>query len=441
MKYIYGLSKSGESIIKYLDKINEKYICWDDNQKIRNKLLKKNEKIILLKPTELNFNNIKEAFITPGISFKNKIFNILKKNKIKLFRDLNLYMRLSKNKKIIAITGTNGKSTTTKLISDILTKNSLKNFAGGNLGDPLLSFLNKNNKIDYHVIELSSFQLESISNFESFVSILLNISPDHLDRYKDINEYASQKEKIIKYNKGGINIISVDDVFSKKIYKKYKFNSIPISLKYLKNGISFIDDLIIDNYFFKDKRIKIKILSDSLYGSFNKQNILSAYIIIKILNLNDSVFFDVISKFNGLPHRLEKIYENKFLKVINNSKATNLDSSIKSISNYKNIYLILGGIAKEKNFKKIIEYKKNIIKIFLIGDSETLIFDQLNKKIKCEICNTLDIAVNKIFIDFNKSKKTKIILFSPACSSFDQFKNFEIRGNQFKKLVNEKINE
>ena len=195
MKYIYGISKSGKSIIDYLDQIDENYFCWDDNKKIRDKLKRLNNKIKLMEPKKLDYNLIDEAYISLGISLKNKKINILKENNVKLYRDLELYSRLTKDKKIIAITGTNGKSTTTKLISDLLNISSLNNFLGGNIGIPLLDFYRTKNIIHYHVIELSSFQLESFVSFNPYISILLNLSPDHLDRYENYDEYIAQKKK------------------------------------------------------------------------------------------------------------------------------------------------------------------------------------------------------------------------------------------------------
>ena len=441
MKYIYGLKKSGRSIINYLDSIDENYYCWDDNEEIRKKLRLLNKNINFEEPKNLNFSQFNEAFITPGICLKDKKFNILKKNNIKLYRDLELYSRLIRGEKIVAITGTNGKSTTTKLISNILTKNNFTNFLGGNIGVPLLDFNISKRKKKYHVIELSSFQLESADSFDPLISIILNISPDHLDRYKTYKEYAYQKEKIILSNKKGYNIVSIDHKKTHELYKKYKKKIIPISNKYLANGIYFKDNCIIDNYFKKKCKIKLEKVSSSLFGSFNIENILAAYVVVRILKINISIFTQTLKFFSGLPHRLEKIYTNKYLQVINNSKATNVDSSIKSICNYNNINLILGGRAKEKNFKNINLYKKRINKIYIVGESATLIFKQLNKNTKCEIFDNIEQALKKLLSDIKLKTEFQTILFSPACTSFDQYNNFEQRGNFFKKIIKELINE
>jgi len=441
MKYIYGLNKSGQSIINFLDNIKEQYFCWDDDKRIRNKLVKKNSKIYLKEPMNLNFNLIKESFVTPGISLNDKKIKILKDNHLDLFRDLELYSRIAKNKKIIAVTGTNGKSTTAKLISDLLKKNKIENFLGGNIGTPLLDFTKSEKLIKYHVIELSSFQLESTVSFNPFISILLNIAPDHLDKYKNYNEYALQKEKIISANKNGYNILCIDHNKTKNLYDRCKRKIIPISKKFLKKGIYFKKNCIIDNYFTNGEKISIDSLSPSLFGSFNVENILSAYAVSKILNIKNSNFINILKKFRGLPHRLELVYKNSFLQVINNSKATNIHAALNSISNYENINLILGGKAKENNFKKIILYKRKINKIYLIGESGKKIFKQLNGKIKCEVSYTIEKSIKKILLDIKSKKEFQTILFSPACSSFDQFDNFEVRGKYFKKIIKKLINE
>ena len=439
MKYIYGLSKSGESIVNYLNSINENFFCWDDNIKVRNRIKKVNKKVNLIEPEKLNFKLITESFITPGISLKNKKINILKNYKVKLYRDLELYSRIAHKKRIIAVSGTNGKSTTTKLISDILSKNDIPNFMGGNIGIPLLDFPIKHNDLKHHVIELSSYQLESFKKFNPYISILLNISQDHLDRYKNFKEYISQKEKLIISNHKGYKIICIDDKNTFLIYQKFKKKIIPISSKPFKGTIFYKNNTIVDDYFEKNKKIELKEISSSLFGTFNIQNILAAYAVSKILKINLIKFINILKNFKGLPHRLELVFINKKYRIINNSKSTNLESLINSIKNYKNINLIVGGKPKDKKFKKLLKYKNRIKKIYLIGESSNFISKELNNKISFELCHNLNNAIKRIFLDIKKEKQFTNILFSPGCASFDQFKNFEERGNEFKRLV-KKIN-
>ena len=436
MKYIYGLKKSGLSLVTYLHSINEEFFCWDDDETTREKLTKFNFKTNLINPNNLDVKLVDEAFITPGISLQDKKIDVLKKNNIKLFRDLELYSRLVNCEKIIAVTGTNGKSTTTKLIGDILQLCKIKNFVGGNIGLPLIEF--KNLKISelYHIIELSSFQLESAPSFNPFISILLNISPDHLDRYENYAEYACQKEKIISSNQNSFNIISVDNEICSQIFKRNKQNKmIPISIDPIEEGIFFKDGQIIDNFFYKNETLPIPKIAPSLFSSFNKQNILAAYTVVKILKLNTNKFVECISNFIGLPHRMEEVINNNEMCIINNSKATNVDAALQSLQNYTNVNLILGGQSKEDNFISFINQKDKINKIYLIGKSANVIFQQLGSSIDCEIFDKLENALKKIFLDNARKKKLLTILFSPACTSFDQFKDFEERGNHFKNIV------
>tara|TARA_Y100001970_G_scaffold224878_1_gene277308 strand:- start:688 stop:2040 length:1353 start_codon:yes stop_codon:yes gene_type:complete len=440
MIYIYGLNKNGLSVVKYFINQKIRVIVWDDHanqRKIASKLYKN---LIFCNPKRLDYSKVNISYVTPGISLKDKKLIPLIKNKIKIFRDLELYMSLLKKQKNICITGTNGKSTTTKMIGDMISLNKKKCFVGGNIGKPLLDFKNNYDLSNYHVIELSSFQLESAPNFKSYISILLNISKDHLDRYGNIKTYAFAKAKIFNKNTK-YNIISIDDNYSKKIYQSLKsHNKIAISLnKKLKKGIYYFDNKIFDNYFYKNKMIKINKISESLKGEFNIQNLLFTYTVSKILKINSKIFNKTIKNFKGLPHRLEKIFEDKKLIIINNSKATNLESTLQSINIYDNIYLILGGVAKQKNFKSIIKYKDKLNKCYLIGKSSNEIYKQIKNDINSKITKNIENSVNEIFMDIKNKNLKSTILLAPGCTSFDQFKNFEERGYIFKKIINEKI--
>ena len=349
MKYIYGLNISGQSIIEYFFTNNILFFAWDDDEERRKEVKEKYQDIKLTHPRDLDWSKISEAFVSPGIDLNIKPLSKSKNFKTSLYRDLELYSQITNNEKIIAVTGTNGKSTTVKLISEMLKFNGINSYVGGNYGPPLMNVYNKKIIFKYHVVELSSYQLEAAPSFKSYISILLNISDDHQDRYKSLIDYARTKEKILNNKKNKYRVISVDDIFCRQIYESNKKleNLIPFSInKKIIEGVSIVDNKIHDN-FFEKKSYSLELNNLSLQGKYNNQNVLVAYIVCKILYLDVNKFLFTIKNFKGLPHRLEHIYENYKFLVINNSKATNIDSSIKSIEIYENIFLILGGRIKK----------------------------------------------------------------------------------------------
>ncbi len=437
MFLVYGLQKTGISIIKLLQKKNQKFKIWDDNEKTRNYLKNKFNQKIFFNPKTDKLNSFKKIYISSGISIRQKKFNT---NNIlsKLNRDLNLYVSNLGNTNVIAVTGTNGKSTTTKIIGDILEKNNIKTFIGGNIGKPLCNALITNNKFNFHVIELSSFQLETIENLDVKISIITNLANDHLDRYKDINDYINQKKKIL--TKTGINLISLDDKYSRKIFKQKKIkNKISFSIYDKSANIYMSKNYILDNYFKKNRKVFIKNISKDLEGDFNNQNIVISYICHKLLKLSDQKFLSVIKNYVGLPFRSNIIFKSKKLKIINNSKSTNINSTINSIKNYNNIYLILGGIAKEKNFEIISKYKPKIKYVYVYGESANYIEKKLNKFLSIKRFDNLKILISQIFKDIQADELSSNILFAPACTSYDQYENFEQRGRDFNKLINQQL--
>ena len=433
MYLVYGLQKSGISITKLLQKKNQVFQIWDDNISIRKKISNNFNKKFFFDP---NFNDLKKfekIYVSPGISIRKKIFS-LKNIVSKIQRDSNLYFSSLLNQKVIAVTGTNGKSTTTKLIGEILKKSNYKTFVGGNIGEPLCNSLISKKNYTYHVIELSSFQLETIKNIKTKISIITNLSSDHLDRYKNITDYINQKKNIITNN--GINLVSLDDQYSKKIFSNNKLkNKISFSISNKSANIYMNNNYILDNYFKKNRKLYIRKLSRDLEGKFNNQNIIIAYICCKLLKLSEKNFLKVIENFKGLPFRSKIIYQNKKLKITNNSKSTNINSTINSIKNYNNLYLIMGGIAKEKNFEIITKYHKRIICVYTFGESAKIIEKKLKKKINVKSFKNLNLVIQKLKIDIKKNKSFSNILFAPGCSSFDQYLSFEERGKDFNKLI------
>ena len=236
-------------------------------------------------------------------------------------------------------------------------------------------------------------------------------------------------------------MISIDDKYSRKIYLQKNIKN-KISFSIFDNSADFYmnNEYIFDNYSKKSIKVHIKNISKDLYGKFNNQNILIAYICNKLLKLPEKNFLNVIKKYKGLPYRSNTIIKNKNLEIINNSKSTNLNSAINLITNYNNIYLIIGGIAKEKNFEILSNYKDRIICIYLFGKSSLFIEKKLKKSLNVKIFSNLKLVVKEISKDVKKNNFKSNILFAPACTSFDQYKNFEHRGADFNKLIKKNFN-
>ena len=412
---IYGLGKSGLSTYSYLKK-NNIISLYDDRI-----ITKKN-----IKDTHTTYKEIiKKEFdciiISPGIDINNcKLSRFLKKNHKKIYTDLDIfYSRYAFNQKI-TITGTNGKSTTAKLLYDILKDQKKDVRLVGNIGNPVL--LEKKIKKDtLFVIEASSYQLEYSKLFKTNISLILNISPDHLERHKTINKYVSAKFKLIKnQSKNDIAILNIKNFYIKRELKQKKFA--PSILKIEK----YISDRFIkkiDNHYFD---------TDG-----NKENLTFVLKVSKILKLKNNLLLKSLKNFKGLSFRQEIIHNSKFLKIINDSKATSFSSSEKLLKSLKNIYWIIGGLPKkgDKFLLKKNDCKK--IKLYIFGKNQKFFINELKNKMAFKSFLNLKSLIAKVFLDIKNENNfiKKTILFSPASASFDSFKNFEERGKYFNKLI------
>ena len=403
---VYGLGLSGQSVIKFFKKKKIKnYKVWDD------KLIKlfKKKRAKNLKET---LNNVDFIVLSPGISLAAK--KDLIKYKKKIITDIDLLYLSNKYFKSIVVTGTNGKSTTCKLINHLLRKNKFNVLLGGNIGTPILDF--KISKNTYVIIEASSFQLSHSKFIRPYYAFLLNITNDHLDWHGNILHYKKSKLKIFANQKS--NQFALVNRKCKKIFKKGNFLSkliIPDEKKY--------------------KKIKNKIKNHYLQLGINDENMSFAYAFSKLLKISEKRFITAINSFVGLSHRYEFFLKKKNIIFINDSKATSFESSKYALLNSNNVYWILGGLPKKNDQINLSRIKKNIIKCYLIGKNINFFKKQIQGKIDFSITKNLKKALIKIFKDIKLSTiKDNTILFSPAAASYDQFLNFEKRGNQFKKL-------
>ena len=403
---IYGLGLSGKSAVNFFKKNNiNNYEIWDDNQK----QLFKNKRSKNLSKT---LNKVDYIVLSPGISLINK--KNLTKFKKKIITDIDLLYLTNKKFKSIVVTGTNGKSTTCHLISHLLKKNKFKTLLGGNIGTPILDLNITENT--YVVIEASSFQLSHSKFIQPDYALLLNITNDHLDWHGNMNNYTNSKLKIF-INQQKKQFAIINNQF-KKIFKQKKFASKLIIPKEI-------------NY----KKIKDKIKNLYLKSNINNTNMRFVYTFSKLLKINEKDFITAINSFIGLSHRYEIFLKKKNIVFINDSKATSFEATKYALSNSKNIYWILGGLPKKNDKIYLDGIKKNIIKCYIIGKNISFFKKKIQNKINFAITKNLKKTLITILKDIKLSNiKENTILLSPSAASFDQFMNFEKRGDEFKKL-------
>tara|TARA_A100001011_G_scaffold110868_1_gene117401 strand:- start:3420 stop:4718 length:1299 start_codon:yes stop_codon:yes gene_type:complete len=411
---IYGCGKSGIACFNFLKKNN---ICsiFDDNKK--NVPIKLQKKIINThKLASVNFDFI---VLSPGIDIKKcKISNYLRKNRSKIITELDIFAICYPNINKITITGTNGKSTTSKLLYEVLKNNKKDVRLTGNIGYPILMEKKiKNNTI--FVIEASSYQLDYSKYFSSKYSIILNLNPDHLERHGSFKSYAQAKFKIVKSQSNkDFAFIENKNNFLNALVKNNQIKSKIIKIDYLKNKKYFSK---IDNIYFNN--------------SSNKKNLSFVLSIAKVLKLNFKSVMDTANKFKGLDFRQQIIYKSKKLLIINDSKSTSFSSTVPLLESYRNIYWILGGLAKQGDkFRLNKKYFSNI-RAYVYGKDRNFLINSLPNQIFCKSYSTLKGVIKNLNNNIKKDNTKKIILFSPCAASFDQFKNFEERGKSFNNII------
>ncbi|PMP78116.1 MAG: UDP-N-acetylmuramoyl-L-alanine--D-glutamate ligase [Sulfurihydrogenibium sp.] len=416
MILIYGKGKTGTELKSFLDSRGIQNIILDDNDSIEN-----------VKPELI--------IVSPGVPFFKEIYRFAKKNRIPIISDIEYAYKFFKGD-IIAITGTDGKTTTTSLIYDIFKSVSSKNvFVGGNYGIPFINAVDKN--YDLAVLELSSFQLYSTKTFKPKIAILLNISKDHLDWHKKIKHYVLSKFKIFKnQTEKDYLILNHDDSCLRNIQAKSKvyyfsLNTLPKD----KKGI-FLKDKKDNQYLLtlRDVSEKDLVVKTKLIGLHNLQNIMASILAAYLYGLDLDKVLEVIEKFEPLPHRIEFVANIKGISFYNDSKATTVQAVEKAIDSFdKNVILILGGINKGGDFSTLKDkLKEKVKKAIIIGRDKEEIKRMIEDYTDVELSSSLEDAVMKAF---NSAEKGYTVILSPGCASFDMFKSYADRGEKFKKIV------
>tara|TARA_Y100000768_G_scaffold388663_1_gene385986 strand:+ start:1020 stop:2336 length:1317 start_codon:yes stop_codon:yes gene_type:complete len=425
---ILGAAKSGISAAKLAIKMGYEVVLSDinKNKKIDNRLKK-----LLNIEFGCHSNLILDCdiiVISPGIPPNQPIIINAINKKIPIISEIEFASWFTKSK-ILTVTGSNGKSTTVSILSDIFSKSKYNSFLGGNIGTPfsenvLIEKNTKKSNLNVHILELSSFQIEGLDKFDSELGCILNLSEDHLDRYNGMNEYANAKVKLAEHCKLLYYDSSSEQLSSQ--LKTYTDAHPVISNKYF-----YIEENAV--YIKKSKKILFNIDETRLIGQHNLINALYASVLAKSFGVdNESIIKGVVS-FKPLPHRLEKVDCSAKVNFYNDSKSTNIKSTIKALNSFdENVILILGGKDKGSDFSKLTNSLNCVEKVFCYGEHGKDILKLLKEHTKVEYFRKFNECINAS-IQYSKDRDN--VLLSPACSSFDQFENYEERGDEFKNII------
>jgi UDP-N-acetylmuramoylalanine--D-glutamate ligase len=383
------------------------------------------------------FYKANEIIKSPGISEESELILKIKSKKIPIVSEIEFAFRFTSSI-IISVTGSNGKTTTSSLIYHILKKSGLNVGLAGNIGNSF-SFLIAENEFDYVVLELSSFQLDNINHFNSFISVLTNISPDHLERYDyNFENYVDSKFKIVSnHTKENYFVFNSDDKKINSELKTRKIKSTKISFSTTDNESSnkgFIKNQTI-NINVNNNNLMIPIENLSLQGNHNIQNSMAAATVAKILNISDNNIRESLGNFKSIEHRLEHVLTIQKVKYVNDSKATNVNAVYYALDSMKSSTVwIVGGVDKGNNYEELLPLVREKVKaIICIGIDNSKIIQSFSPFVEKIIeCSKMSDAVKNAY---RMADPKDTVLLSPACSSFDLYKNFEDRGTQFKNAV------
>ena len=409
---IYGFGRSGISSLNYLKQKHKCFVFDDFKKKLNNKF----KRFIISKSKLLN-NNFDYIVISPGININRcQLSNYLKKNKNKVITDLDIFYKFNPEVLTITITGTNGKSTTSKLLYEVLKNHDYDVRLTGNIGNPILKEIKITRKTIF-VVEASSYQLAYSKYFKSKFSLIINISPDHLERHNTMKNYILSKLKCVtKQNENDVALIANNDLI-----KKF------LRFKNIKSKIIFVRR---NNY----NPLKNKLINKNFINSANFQNLNFLFELSKYMKLNLNTVLKTVNNFKPLKFRQEVIYNTKYLKIINDSKSTTLSSTIPFLETNEKVFWILGGLFKKGDkFNLNKKYYKNL-EAYIYGKDRNIFYKLFKNKFKVTLSKDLKSTIKLIpKLKYTRTKVT--ILFSPSAASFDQYKNFEDRGKKFNMLI------
>jgi len=433
---IFGLGRTGQALVKFLSRLGKKIVVIDEKgeEELTGALselqgVEFERRLRCRGGPELSFDAPLVLF-SPGIRTDHPLLVEARRQGRRVMGELEFASRFVKEP-VIAVTGTNGKTTVVTLLGQILKRAYGNVFVGGNIGRPLTEYLLDGGGARLLCLEVSSFQLESIETFRPSIAVLLNLTEDHLDRYEDFQAYRKAKFRIFENQKEHDFAITRSDL---RDLGAVRPKILPFSLVGpFEEGAFFEDGFLCVRLGGREFRYRREACP--LLGPHNTENLLSAILAAHLVGVDRSVIEEVISTFRGLPHRIEKVREIEGVVYYNDSKATNVDATVRAIECFEGtIVLIAGGKDKGGSFGALLPYLPRLKALILFGEAKGRIERELGGHVRCFLESGLPSAVKRAR---DVAERGDVVLFSPMCSSFDMFRNYEERGEAFRKIVEE----
>ncbi|HEX9159238.1 MAG TPA: UDP-N-acetylmuramoyl-L-alanine--D-glutamate ligase [Rhizomicrobium sp.] len=449
---VFGLARSGLSAIASLKSGGARIYAWDESEEAR--VQAGNGGAVVAPFASWPWERVKALVLSPGIPLTHPrphdVVTAAQRAGAEVIGDVELFAREIRPERkqsgrapVIAVTGTNGKSTTTALIGHLLTSCGFAAQVGGNIGKPALDLAPPTGRTIY-VLEMSSYQIDLAPGLIPDIAVLTNISPDHLERHGSLENYTAVKARLLEHTSAeGDVVVGVDDSRCAAIYSPLALarreQAVPVSVgKVLGRGVFAVDGVLYDAWNGRASRVMDLARAAHLPGTHNWQNAALAYAAVKPIVQDPRAIAAAIASFPGLAHRIEEVQRIGPVRFVNDSKATNADAAARALACFNDIFWIAGGRPKAGGIDLLLQYAPRIRKAYLIGEATDAFARTLRSHVPFEAAGTLDNAVASAFADALRSGiPAPVVLLSPACASFDQFKDFEERGERFRALVGE----
>ena len=439
---VLGLARSGRAAVRSLLAGGAEVLGWDDSPSVREALA---SEMPLTDLSDTDWRGVAALVMSPGIPLSfpqpHPAVQRAREAGVDIIGDLDLLGRAQPGARYVGITGTNGKSTTTALIGHILAAAGNPVEIGGNLGTPALSLAPLGADGTY-VLEASSFQLDLVTTLEFDVAVLLNITPDHLDRHGGMEGYVAAKKRIFaRQRTEGAAIVGIDDAICRDIADELRQTGraaiVPISVtKRAPGGVHVEGGWLVDATGPLPLRILDLAEAERLPGLHNAQNAAAAYAAARALGIGCEAIASAMRSFPGLVHRQELVATIDGVRYINDSKATNADAAEKALACYEAIYWIAGGLPKAGGIASLTPYFERVRHAYLIGTATEEFAATLGASVPFTRCGDLSTALAAAHAQAHRERVPgAVVLLSPACASYDQFPNFEVRGDAFRLLV------